>query len=152
MAKIKKCLSVGVVGFSNQDFDKDKAFQILAQTFELIESLASPIIPIEVVSGLTSMGIPLMAYEFAYNHGWKTVGIACSKAYEYSIFDCDEKIIVGKKWGAESRRFLKRCDIIIRVGGGKQSFKEIKKAKELGIRVLEFDLPAAKPKPKKGKK
>lgn len=137
---MKKFLSVGVMGFSGAKFDTQKAFQNLNQAFEVIGVLASPIMPIEIVSGLTDLGIPGMAYRLALSNGWKTVGIACAKANDYSCFPCNEVQIVGKRWGAESRRFIKRCDIFIRVGGGDQSFKEIAMAKALGKPVIEFDL------------
>ncbi len=135
-----KYLSIGVMGFSKQKFNTDLAFRNLSQSLELIGQLASPAIPIEVVSGLTYLGIPGMAYDIAFANGWKTVGIACALAQEFECFGCDDIVIVGKRWGAESRRFIKRCDIFIRVGGGKQSFKKIAMAKALGKTVIEFDL------------
>lgn len=95
---------------------------------------------ITVVSGLTAIGIPLIAYEEAKERCWKTIGIACKKANEYPQFPVDEKIIVGEDWGDESNTFIKIVDKLIRVGGGSQSISEVKKARNKGIAVLEFDL------------
>ncbi len=136
-----KYLSVGVMGFSGAKFDTEKAYRNLSQTLDLINQLNPPLLPIEIVSGLTDMGVPAIAYRLATKNGWRTVGIACGEvAEQYKHFPCDEKIIVGKRLRAESRRFIKRCDIFIRVGGGDQAMKETAMAKAAGKIVIEFDL------------
>lgn len=38
---------------------------------------------IEVVSGLTQLGVPALAYEEAVRQGWRTIDVACSKAFKY---------------------------------------------------------------------
>lgn len=86
------------------------------------------------------MGIPALAYREAVKKGWKTVGIACEKAKEYDLFDVDEKHIVGKEWGDESESFLDMIDMMIKVGGGKQSKEEAEKAKKMGKLVFEYEL------------
>lgn len=96
---------------------------------------------IEVVSGLTDVGVLAIAYEEAFQRGWRTVGIACKKATEHRLYPVDEQIIVGENWGDESPRFLASIDMIVRVGGGKQSANEVEAVKNAGGRVLEYDLP-----------
>lgn len=136
----KGVLSVGVMGFSSQEFDKEKALMFLQQAFDQIRTLTTPGVRIEIVSGYTNLGIPGLAYAEAAQRGWKTVGIACEKAKEYELFPCDEILIVGENWGDESQTFLDRCDTFIRIGGGKQTIKETVLAKALGKPIKEYDL------------
>jgi hypothetical protein len=129
---------IGVVGFSKQDFDRDAACSKIKEAFDTIANECKQ--PMSVVSGLTNLGIPALAYNEAFDREWKTVGIACSKANDFDIYPCDETIIVGDEWGDESDKFLSSIDILVRVGGGKQSKDEVKMAKERGLKVMEFDL------------
>ena len=133
-------LRIGIMGYSGQLFDVEKAKQNLNQAFDLIGLLTPPLFKIEVVSGLTYLGIPGIAYDLAVERGWDTIGIACAKAQDYRVFPCNKSIIVGKKWGQESPTFLRYCDIFIRVGGGNQTMDETAAAKAMGKKVLEFDL------------
>jgi hypothetical protein len=54
-----------------------------------------------------------------------------------------KRINIGKKHGAESSTLLQLCDILVRVGGGKQSHDEMNQFKTLkpNAVVLEFDPP-----------
>ncbi|MGD1856586.1 MAG: hypothetical protein ACFB2W_20290 [Leptolyngbyaceae cyanobacterium] len=131
-------LRVGVVGYSNQDFDYIAALRLIQEAFDDI----SPDADVEIVSGLTDLGIPALAYQEAVRRGWKTVGIACAKAFDYSCFPVDDVIIYGDNWGDESHVFLTMIDVLIRIGGGTQSHFEACAAKREGKRVIEFDLPA----------
>lgn len=138
----KKVLYVGVMGFSGQNFDIEKARVYLKQVFDLINAVADPKVEIAVVSGLTYLGVPAIAYETASEYNWITVGIACPKANDYTCFPCDETVIIGENWGDESPAFLEKCDVFVRVGGGKQSFQEVETARAMGKVVIEFDLEA----------
>ena len=51
-------------------------------------------------------------------------------------------MIVGNNWGDESQTFLDSCDVIVRVGGGKQSFEEVAEFRRRGGRVYEHELAA----------
>ena len=97
-----------------------------------------------VVSGLTNLGVPALAYNEAKIRGWRTVGIACSKAEEYDCFAVDERIIVGDEWGQESETFLNNIDVLVRVGGGNQAKRETGDFRKLEKQVMEYDLPAQK--------
>ena len=80
---------------------------------------------IEVVSGLTALGVPKLAYEEAQAKGLRTVGIACSEAKKFPCFPCNDIIIVGKRWGDESETFLQCIDMLVLIGeGGAQSWQE----------------------------
>jgi hypothetical protein len=134
---------IGVVGYSGAKFDVEMGKALVNMALS-IQTKNVKDEDIEIVSGLTSLGIPKLAYEFASKNGWKTVGVACKKAEEYECFNVDEKVIVGDEWGDESEKFLNSVDVIVRVGGGKQSIKEIETAKKMGIKCFEYDLPEDK--------
>lgn len=133
---------IGVVGFSGGKFNEEIAEVLLEIAIKVVEEYEmKDDKDAVIVSGLTDLGVHGMAYRIAEKKGWRTKGIACEKASEFPCFDVDEKQIVGKEWGDESETFLNSIDILIRVGGGGQSFAEAKKAKEKGIKVYEYDLP-----------
>lgn len=134
-------LRVGVVGYSNQDFNRDAALLLIQEAFDNLDPAAN----IEIVSGLTDLGIPALAYEEATRRGWRTMGVACAKAFEHPCFPVDDVIIRGESWGDESSVFLTMIDSLIRIGGGVQSHFEAHSAKIRGKRVVEFDLPALLP-------
>jgi hypothetical protein len=136
-------LKIGVVGYSAQKFDGDKAVSMIKEAYDMIARLYVDR-PKTVVSGLTDLGIPALAYREAESRGWKTAGIACSKAAEYPCYSVDEKVIVGDEWGAESPVFLDSIDVLVRVGGGKQALRETAETKARGKQVIEYDLPATK--------
>ena len=127
---------VGIVGYSGQKFSNERASTLIKKAFEQIPSDDE----IAIVSGLTAIGIPNMAYQEADRRGWKTIGIACSKAQDYPCYPCDEAHIVGAEWGDESSLFLDSIDMLIRVGGGKQSFAECETAKAMGLAVYGLEL------------
>lgn len=131
-------LKVGIIGYSSQAFNKDAARTILLERFQKLIQVHGA--NIEIISGLTWLGIPGLAYEVARSLGLKTVGIACSKAFDHKIFPCDRSIIIGSQWGDESGLFLDSIDLLIRIGGGKQSLRECQLAKEKGIPLEEFEL------------
>ena len=133
---------IGVVGYSDDKiFNHDIAKALLAIVFDIIDKEYRDI---EIVSGLTNMGVPKLAYEMADKRGWKTVGLSAKEAKEYDCYDVDEEIIVGEKFGSESVEFINYINCLIRIGGGEQSMKETEMAKEKDIPVYEYDLPEKK--------
>jgi hypothetical protein len=88
-----------------------------------------------------------IAYNLAKEYRFTTVGIAPEEAYNFEIFHVDEKIIVGEKFGDESMTFLSSISRLIRIGGGEQTKRETKMAKEDGAlketitTIIEYDLP-----------
>ena len=139
----KKTLKIGVVGYSSKNFDTKKAKEQIISVFDGL-TVDYDAKDVTVVSGLTNVGVPAIAYKEAVKRGFHTVGIACKKAEEYECFKCDAVIIVGKEWGDESEKFLDSIDVIVRIGGGKQSMAEVKTAKKKGLKVVEFDLEETK--------
>jgi hypothetical protein len=136
-------IRIGFAGYSDKKFDKQKAIELIKESLDdLTEDHKKK--DIRVVSGLTNLGIPGLVYKEAEKRGYYTIGIACKKAEDYECFDCDEKIIVGDEWGDESEKFLDSIDVLVRIGGGKQTIAETKKAKSLGIKVVEHDLEETK--------
>lgn len=136
-------LRVGVVGYSGQKFDEEKAGKFLDEAFGIIAK-RYPQREVRMVSGWTNLGIPKLAYERAVERGWQTEGISTMKAFEFERFDVDVWRIVGDDWGAESPAFLHSIDVLIRVGGGGQALREAEAAKRLNLPILEYDLPALK--------
>ncbi|HEX9923906.1 MAG TPA: hypothetical protein VGD99_14710 [Anaerolineae bacterium] len=132
-------LRIGVVGYSGQPFDHDRARQLLDEAYDQLESRYPDRAKV-VVSVLTDVGIPALTYRAAVERGWRTAGIACAKAFEYERFPVDEEHIVGQKWGDESPTFLDSIDILVRVGGGKQALRETADMKASGRPVIEYDL------------
>lgn len=139
-------VGIGVVGYSGQKFDTEHATNLLDVGLMALVQLAIRDFgigsKIEIVSGLTALGIPLLAYEWAAKHGFDTVGIACKKAIEFPQFDVTERIIMGEEWGDESPTFLSRCDLLLKVGGGNQSKREFSTYAEGGRHCMNITLPA----------
>ena len=133
-------IRIGVVGYSGGKFDETIGKALVRIGLDLFEKMHEGE-EFSVVSGLTDMGIPAIAYRVADEKGWKTVGIACSKADDNPCYDVDERVIEGDDWGDESETFLNSIDVLLRVGGGKQSLDETERAKGKGLDVFEFDLP-----------
>lgn len=132
--------NIGVVGYSGAKFDEDIAKALLVLAFDIVEA-DSKSDEYAVVSGYSNMGIPKLAYEEADKRKWKTVGFSAEEAKEYELYDVDEEIIEGEKFGDESEKFIEYIDCLVRVGGGKQSMEETQKAKDLNKQVYEYDLP-----------
>ena len=129
-------MEIGVIGFSTQSFDVRKAKRLLDEALAYYYGREDVVIS----SGLTNLGVPAIAYELASKNGLKTKGVACAKAHKYEKYYCDTTLIVGAEWGDESLVFLDGLDILIRVGGGKQSFSELAAAKKMGIQCIEINL------------
>jgi len=137
-------MKIGVVGYSKDNLDENEARNILIKSFhQLIETNKNYDEPIEIVSGLTNIGIPRIAYQVAEELGFIKVGISAERALEVKcgIYRVDKQIIDGKDFGDESRVFISYIDFLVRVGGGKQSHEEVKmfieKCVEHGINVSE---------------
>ena len=136
----KTPLKIGVVGYSKQGFNEIQARIYIKRAFTTIHDNYGDQHYMIVVSGLTAMGIPLIAYQEAFERNWDTKGIACIKAKEHPCFPVDEEIIFGLEWGDESSLFLNDIDILVRVGGGEQSMRETALAHEKCIPVIEFEM------------
>lgn len=124
-----KPFRVGVVGYSGDygtgmwSFDPEIARALLrTELWKLSEEHRGHIV--EVVSGLTDIGIPKLAYEVANSLGMLTTGFAPASALDYPHFHVDKVIYVGTGWGDESEAFRTYCDMLIKIGGGRQSEAE----------------------------
>jgi len=138
-------LYIGVVGYSNQQFDEAEAREILEEAFDDIEEEYvdnGDYEDIIIVSGLTSLGIPKIAYEIADARDYGTMGIAPSEADDYELYNVDEIIYEGETFGDESEVFIDNIDVLVKVGGGQQSQQEMELAESEDISILEFDLEA----------
>lgn len=141
---IKPRTRVGVVGYSGQKFDETEARKLVNRAYDTIAA-QYPDHEVTVVSGLTNLGIPKIAYEEAVKRGWRTGGVASRQAAEYECFAVDEVQIVGDHWGDESNTFVTGIDTLVRVGGGKQALAETQAVQSLGRPIVEHDLPTLPP-------
>lgn len=132
-------LYVGVVGYSATRFDKLEGRYLVKKAFDELEKQFGSN-EIVIVSGYTDLGIPSLAYHEAFKRGWKTVGVACEKAINYKCFKCDQVIIVGKRWGDESQTFLDKISVLVKIGGGKQSIRELEMARNMNKIIFEYEL------------
>lgn len=121
-------MKIGVVGFSQDNIDESLARNILSQSFQQLIARYPHHEPIEIVSGLTNIGIPKIAYQIADELHFIKVGISAERALHVKcgIYPVDQQIIEGKEFGDESMTFIDYIDCLIRVGGGKQSHREVK--------------------------
>jgi len=150
-----EALRIGVVGYSGRKFDEAVARAELSRIFsEEMETREADPARIEVVSGLTNLGVPKIAYEVATEMGMKTVGISASRALtcEAGTFPVDKQIIVGQNYGDESEEFIGYIDVLVRIGGGKQSMAEAARFRErfdgddasMASCLIEVELPELK--------
>ena len=119
-------VKIGVVGFSRNQFDKKAAILQLRNHLEyFIEKY--PDHEISVVSGYTNMGVPRLAYQIADDLGLHTVGFSAKQALRVrsGVYPVKEEIIIGERFGDESKEFIEYIDMLLRVGGGPQSRKEV---------------------------
>lgn len=126
--------NIGVAGYCAQKFDRDDArIQLERYLSKYVDN------HVAVVSGLSDMGVPGIAYRIAKDLGITTIGIAAGKARGAdNLWPCDEVYFVGQDWGDESLFFLGKIDELIAYEGGQQTKREVALAKELGIKVAEL--------------
>ena len=124
-------IKYGIVGFSKNQFDKKAAFKLLDTLFAQLKA-KHPNESVEIVSGYTDTGVPKIAYNLAEKYGFTTVGFSAKQALEVSsgVFPADKVFLEGEKFGDESEAFINYIDRLIRIGGGKQSRKEVALFKE----------------------
>lgn len=134
LIKKSSAKGIGFIGYSGQEFDENKAREIIEEIFKQLSKDSV------IVSGATNLGIPKLAYEKANKLGMKTIGVMCEKGHDYELAKLDNLIIKGKEWGEESDTFLSMIDTLYKIGGGEQSEKEFKKAKQIGIATFEFKI------------
>ena len=93
---------------------------------------------IEIVSGYTDYGVPALSYALSKLHcksyyGYikcTTTGFAPKEALSDKRCKVNKEIIVGEKYGDESEAFIDYIDVLIKIGGGRQSIKEFALFKE----------------------
>lgn len=128
LEKDNETLKIGIVGFSKECFDKSEAQMNLEECIEAMIKIHKPK-KVSIVSGLTFTGVPKLSYEYGKIKSYKTVGITAKRALNARIFPCDTIYVFGDKYGDESEKFIEYRDVLIRVGGGKQSRNEVEMLK-----------------------
>jgi hypothetical protein len=140
-------MNIGFVGYSGTKFDEKKAKDIINKIFDEIDGKYKKHgVPVKIVSGATLYGIPKLVYYEAVKRGYKTVGVMCKHGWDTDngLFPVDELYTEGNNWGDESDKFIGMLDDFYKIGGGKQSIKELQMAKDKGIPTHEYELEAIK--------
>jgi hypothetical protein len=129
---VKGALKIGIVGFSRNQFDQKQARTLLRAYLQAIR-IKHGDRTIEIVSGYTAQGVPLIAYELAKEFGMQTVGFSAKQALRVraGVYPCDKEIIVGERFGDESTACVAYVDGLNRIGGGPQSRREVELFKAL---------------------
>ena len=139
---------VGVMGFSGQwasaKLEADPALHAMAEAAtvaltdhlkRLRETYGDKLI---LSSGATMEGVPKIIYDACEKEGITAMGVACAKAFTYSLGKMDYLIIEGEDWGAESPTFLRTSDEFLILGGGGQAKREAIAASAEGKTVSVF--------------
>jgi hypothetical protein len=147
-------VKVGVVGFSGTPFDEAHARQALREILSLFQGQQE----VEIVSGWSNIGIPRIAYEEAEKLGiGRLVGLAprAVRAQPCGLYSVHKEMLVGETFGDESQTLVDYCDVMVRVGGGPQAFREVamfreRLTREAGAdvatnRIHEIDMSALQP-------
>lgn len=137
-------LRIGVVGYSRECFDRGVAAALVRAALDAAVA-GRPDGERVLVAGLTDLGIPALAYREAARRGWRTAGYACARAQALRCYPVDERVVVGERWGDESAAFVAAVDVLVRVGGGPQSRREVAMARAAGLEVFEHELAEAAP-------
>lgn len=126
----EKKVIVLVVGYCPPTkVNEEEALKKVQDIFNKIEQ-DYPQTEIDLVSGLTNVGIMRQVYPEGKKRGWYLVGYACKKAENFDKYPVDEAHIIGENWGNESEAFTDHAIksghpyIIVNVGGGPQSLDE----------------------------
>ena len=127
---------VGVVGFSGswRHNRRSDAERVAAAVLErLFAGVCAEHPVVWCASGATDLGVPALAYRAAAAAGIPTVGITAEAASAYPIAPLDRLVVVGRRFGDESRVFVSACHEIWMIGGGPQSEAEVRLADTLGL-------------------
>jgi len=123
--------------------DETLARARVVEAFDAIAK-AHPEAQIEVVSGLTNVGVMVHAYEEGQKRDWRLAGYACQKAAGYDKFPVAEEHIVGANWGDESNDFVNHAInsgfpfYMVNVAGGKQAERETEIVRQAGGIIYNF--------------
>ena len=133
-AKAAGALLVGIAGFSGSWSNNTRpdaelvARRMLRSLFEEAQAEHA----VWCVSGATNTGVPAVAYEVAEELSIHRVGITAAAAYSFPIASLHHLVVVGKRFGDESRVFVDLCERFWLLGGGAQSENEIRMAHAMG--------------------
>lgn len=134
----KSVIKVGVNGYHPRNQDKVTIWNLVKAGLNQVLA-DNPGAELLVISGLTDQGVPQAAYHIARQNGWNCGGIAPKAAERQRWFpmneDGDILKIVGAKWGDESEAFIQECDVLLRVGAGRQALAEVELAEKAGMKV-----------------
>jgi len=113
-----KTLKIGLVGYLEDNFDKDYAKELVGKAFDdMVNDFGQyGDLTYTIVSSLVASGIPLLGYEEATRRGWGTIGVAPDAASGEPWYSVDEHRLVGDVWGDECDEFIDGLDVLICIG------------------------------------
>jgi len=131
-------MNIGFVGYSDESkYNAIVAKRIVEKIFKTIHDIGKDV---NIVSGGTALGIPKLVFQESLKYGYPYIAFMSKLGYEYPLCRCDQIYAIGNNWGDESEAFINYIDMLIKIGGGKQSEYEFNLAKEKGIIVEEYEL------------
>lgn len=125
---------IGIVGFSGawQDNARPEVKSTVERVINgLFDRVAEPE-PVWCVSGATDFGVPAVAYAIAKQRDLYCVGVTAGEAQQFPLAALDRLVVVGDRFGDESRVFVDVCDRFWMIGGGSQAETEMRMAAHLG--------------------
>ena len=130
-------MKIGIVGYSSNHIDEVSGAQLLEREIAKIISSGLAVDTVEIVTGLTNIGIPKLAYQIADQKLYTKIGISARQAYQVKcgVYPVDKEIIIGEVFGDESQTFVDYIEYLLRIGGGKQSAHEVHLFKEKCARL-----------------
>jgi hypothetical protein len=148
---MQKLLKIGVIGYSGRPFDKSRAKIELEKVIKHLSTIHKDK-TIEIVSGYTNIGVPRIAYLIADELNLTTVGFSAKEALgvDCGLYPVKKIMIIGEKFGDESKAFIDYINVLIRIGGGNQSlievalFKDKKASNNLDSLLYEVELEELK--------
>ena len=138
----KGILIVGVVGTSSYHLvDKTTAAKAVDSALEEVEAKAATLGKEVVIISGAGM-VPKFAFQWATKKGMLTKQIVSSAVRSKPPVET-ERICIGKSRGDESEEFIKLIDVLVRVGGGPRSHRELERFKDAhpDSAVVERELP-----------
>ena len=79
-----------------------------------------------MASGATNRGVLQLAYELCAELGITALGVAPEQVLNYPLAPMDYLLLVGRRFGDESAAFVRISDVLLLLGGGEQSEREIR--------------------------
>lgn len=137
-------LRIGIIGYSNDaDFDEVEAdIEIEEMLDEVLSEFDDGTKSIVIVANGIDEGVAQVAYDIAYDRGYKTVGITPASLGDKERFETDDELVVGDEPGEDDDFFVDYVDVIIRIGDSEHgdTVSKMAMAEAADIPTIELDI------------